>query len=209
MQSCGGEIEGFGGGEIDARLRLVVAGEFGAEDGIPGKIVAPRQIDHDGNIAVRQRRQEIIAPKTRQAGRHVGPGVEPVPGEVESAAFFVAQRAEPEARQDAIEVAPVQHVELAEPDAAGAHLFHGALIFVAPGIRQGRPVERIAARLEHRLGLARNPAAPIDQRAEDVEQQRFHGDHASLLAQAPPARNSAPVFFVTAGLDPAVHADVQ
>ena len=36
-----GEIEGVGGGEIDARLRLVVAGEFGAEDGIPGKIVAP------------------------------------------------------------------------------------------------------------------------------------------------------------------------
>src|SRR5262245_1314142 len=65
----------------------------------------------------------------------------------------------------------MQHVELAERDMPVAHLIHRALVFPAPGVREGEPVDRDAKRLEHLLGLARDAVTPIDQRAEDVEQQ--------------------------------------
>ena len=70
----------------------------------------------------------------------------------------------------------MQHVELAERNTAAAHFVHGALVLAAPGIREGEPVELITLRLQHRLGLARNRGAPIDQGAEDVEEQRFDRD---------------------------------
>ena len=58
---------------------------------------------------------------------------------------------------------------------AVAHLVHGGLIFVAPGIREGEPVERVALRLEDRLALARDRGAPVDHGAEHIEEQGFDG----------------------------------
>ena len=98
-----------------------------------------------------------------------------MPRHVERAAIVLAQRVEIKARQDAIEIAPVQHIELAEGNAAGAHLFHCALIFAAPGVGERRPVARVAARFQQRLDFARDRRAPIDQRAEHVEEQGFYG----------------------------------
>ena len=43
---CRREIEHFACCEIDARHRFVIAGNFRAEDRVPGKIVASREIDH-------------------------------------------------------------------------------------------------------------------------------------------------------------------
>src|SRR5215467_3400893 len=67
----------------------------------------------------------------------------------------------------------MQYVELAEGNVPVAHLIHRALVLAAPGVREGKPVDRDAERLEHLLGLACNAGAPIDQRAEDIEEQRF------------------------------------
>ena len=80
-----------------------------------------------------------------------------------------------EPRQDALEVAPVQDVELAERQPAGADFLHRRLIFAAPGVGKGEPVERMAERLEDRLGFARDAGAPVDQRAEHVEEQALGG----------------------------------
>ena len=55
-----------------------------------------------------------------------------------------------EARHETLEVAPVQHVELAERDAAGAHLFHAGLVFAPPGVGEGDPVEVVAQGLRIR-----------------------------------------------------------
>ena len=75
-----------------------------------------------------------------------------------SASVASGSAREAEARQDALEVAPVQHVELAERDAAGAHLLHGGLVFAAPGVREGEPVEGVAERREDASRLrARSP----------------------------------------------------
>jgi len=40
------KIKRLAGGEIDPRLRLEVAGNLRAEDRVPGKAVAPGEIDH-------------------------------------------------------------------------------------------------------------------------------------------------------------------
>ena len=80
------------------------------------------------------------------------------------------------ARQDALEIHPVQHVELGERDFAGPHALHARLVLAAPGVGERQPIERMAERLEDRLRLARDRVAPVDQRAEHVEEQRFgHG----------------------------------
>jgi len=65
-----------------------------------------------------------------------------VPRQIELVALLLGERADMKARQDQLEIAPVQYVELAERYAAGAHLVHGALIFAAPGIGEGGPIER-------------------------------------------------------------------
>src|ERR1700730_12828562 len=136
------QVECFGGGEIDSRFWLVVAGDLRTENGVPRQIVAPRQIDHQRDVAVRYRRQHVFAFEPRHPGRYVGPGVEPVPRQIELAALLFGERADVEARQDELEIAPMQYVELAERYAAGAHLVHGALVFTAPGVGEGGPIER-------------------------------------------------------------------
>ena len=52
----GGEIERLAGSKIDTRLRLVVAGDFRAEDRVPRKVVAAREVDHQRDVAVRHGR---------------------------------------------------------------------------------------------------------------------------------------------------------
>src|SRR5204863_9398636 len=59
----GWQVEGLAGGEINARLGLVVAGNLRAQDRVPGKIVAAGKIDHQRDVAVRERRQQEPALK--------------------------------------------------------------------------------------------------------------------------------------------------
>ena len=126
-------------------------------------------------------------PELRQARRDIGPAIEPVPGEVEIARGVVLEIRNPEPRQDALEIAPMQHVELAERNAAGAHLFHAGLVFAAPRIGEGEPVKRMSPRLENALGLTRDAGTPVDQRAEHVEEQRPDRHGVPLLHPHDPA----------------------
>src|SRR5882724_4464518 len=96
-----------------------------------------------------------------------------MPGQIEILQRVLRNARNVETRHDEIEIAPVQHVELAERDVPVAHLIHRALVFPAPGVCEGKPVDRDAERLEDLLGLARDAGAPIDQRTEDIEEQRF------------------------------------
>src|SRR5262249_8534072 len=108
-----------------------------------------------------------------QTCRHVGPGGKAMAREIEIARRVLRESGNPEPRQDAIEIFPVQHVELAERHAAGTHLLERRLILLAPGIGEGAPVELVSGGAENGLSLACDTGAEIDQRAEDVEEQRF------------------------------------
>ena len=94
-----------------------------------------------------------------------------MPGERQFAQHLVGQTGETEARDEALEVAPVQDVELGEGLPAGAHLLHAGLVFGAPGIGEGDPVEPMAERGQNPLRLAGDRGPPVHQGAEDVEKQ--------------------------------------
>ncbi len=170
------QVERFTGSEIDARLGLVVARDLGAEDRIPREAVAAGDVDHQRDIAVRDRREQATTLEPREAGCRIRPAVEPVPRQIEIARHLLGEAVDAETRQDALEIVPVQHVELAERDAAAAHLLHRRLVLVPPGIGEGKPVELVAGRRKNALGLARDAAAPIDHGAEDIEEQRLDLD---------------------------------
>jgi hypothetical protein len=108
-----------------------------------------------------------------------------VPGEVELAQRLVGQARNAEARQDALEVAAVQDVEPGERDAPLLHLGHGRLVFAAPGVREGGPIEIVAEGFQDALALAGDAAAPIDEGAEHVEEQRFDAAHAVSVRPRP------------------------
>ena len=113
-----------------------------------------------------------------------------MPREIEIARRVLGQIGNSEARQDAIEILPMQQVELAEGPAAGAHVLQRGLVLFAPGIGEGGPVELMPGGAENALGLARDPRAKVHQCAEDVEEQRPDGHrlHAGQLAVTiPPA----------------------
>ena len=66
-----------------------------------------------------------------------------MPGEIEMAQCVLGQTRHAEARQDALEVAPVQDVEPAERQPAGADFLHRGLVFAAPRVGKFEPVERM------------------------------------------------------------------
>ena len=105
-----------------------------------------------------------------------------MPSEIELAKHILRQALEAEARENALEVVAMEHVELGERNAPGPHLLHAGLILAPPGIGEAEPIERVAARLEQDPGLARNAGPPIHQRAENVKKQSFHGDRHGWLA---------------------------
>ena len=78
-------VERLGRGEIDARLRLVVAGDLGAEDRVPGKIVARARGRPSARCCRSTPARAGSLCSRGSARRGSGQAVEPVPGEVECA----------------------------------------------------------------------------------------------------------------------------
>src|SRR6185437_7490478 len=103
------------------------------------------------------------------------PGVETVPGERQFGERGLAQVSQAEARDEPLQVAPVQQVELGERDSPATHLLHAGLVLAAPGIGEGQPVEFMTEGHELGLCLARNSGAPVRQGAEYIEQKRLYG----------------------------------
>ena len=104
-------------------------------------------------------------------------------------ARLLGKRVELEARQDAIEIFAMQLVEPDKAAPAGADLLHRWLVFGPPSLGEGWPVEVVAERAEQRLRLARDRGAPVDEGAEDIEEQC--GDHVERAARSAPSQLSA------------------
>src|SRR5215472_17796 len=100
-----------------------------------------------------------------QTRRHIRPGIESMPRQVQLVFFVFAESGDGKPFEGEFEIAPVQHVEFAKGDPTCPHLFHGALIFAAPGVCERGIIEADAFRLQQRLGFPRDRVLPIDQRA--------------------------------------------
>src|SRR5262245_6304959 len=102
------QVQRGGRHEVDRWLRLEVARDFGAENGIPWNVVSTCDVDHQRNIAIRTGRQHELALEPHEAGNYVRPGIEPMPRKVEIVGHFVVELFQPEFRTDLIEHAPVE-----------------------------------------------------------------------------------------------------
>jgi hypothetical protein len=114
---AGDKIEGLASRQIDPRLRLVVAGGLGSQDGIPGKTIAARHVDHQGDIAVRDRRNEYALLEPSKSRRRVRPSIEPMPGKIDIAQRRLSEIGQAEARHDALtgmsQSCPLSHRDVA------------------------------------------------------------------------------------------------
>src|SRR5215472_13420416 len=99
----------------------------------------------------------------------------------EVAFVVLAKRFNGKALERQFEVASMQDVELAKWDAAGAHLFQGALIFAAPSLGEGEIVQLNAFWFQQGLGLAGYRAPPVDQCPEHVEEQSLYPERCTGL----------------------------
>src|SRR5262249_58252962 len=93
---------------------------------------AEGEIDHQRDVAVGDRRQQEAALEPRQTSRHVGPRGKAMPREIEIARRVLREPGNPEPRQNAIEIFPVQQVELAEGPAAGTYVLQGGPVLPPP-----------------------------------------------------------------------------
>ncbi len=188
------KIEGRAGRAIDHRLRLVVTRNLGAENGVPAKSVVARKIGHQRNIAVRYRReQEALAQSLQPLGR-IRPGIEPMPGGVELAADILGQFLQAEVRPDAVEIAPMQRIELAEGDAA-----RRALPPSPADIRRARPARKRSSRAcSPAVSGASSPRARC-RRANPPRSRKYRKTAPSLRpsrSHLPPLRPSGARFQI-------------
>ena len=79
---AGWQIERLSSGKIDSRFWLVIASNFGAENGIEAKLVASSEIGHQLNVGIGNWRQQEIIGQTIKTGLYVRPRIQPVPGKV-------------------------------------------------------------------------------------------------------------------------------
>src|SRR4029079_6353109 len=142
-------------------------------------------------VAVRDGRQQKLSPKSFERCWHVGPRIQPMPREYQFVPDGFGKVGQTEPRHETLEVVPVKHVELAEGDATGPHLFHSRLVFGPPGVGKAGPVEGMSKGPEDPVSLPGDPGAPVHQGTENVKEHRPNGGH---------GRRSNPVF--RAGLAP-------
>lgn len=132
-----------------------------------------------------KRRDDVLLLEAHQAGQHVGPGIEPMPGQGQRIQLRRRDRRGVEARlrQDGFQVFPVQRVQRHERTPAAAHGFHSRLIAPAPGIGKRRRAGGRPMTFEKRRHLAGHAVAPVNHRAEHIEQQGPDLVHLSPLCR--------------------------
>jgi hypothetical protein len=167
------EIEGINGRKVDRRLRFVVAGQIGAEDGIPMNVIPARKITHERYVPIRDWRDKISLPKLRETGRNVFPGVKAVPCKRQLIQRGRIELFESEARQNLLQHSSMQNVKLRIRNAARSDLLHTGLIFITPCICERLPINGISAGSQDGFRVAGYSSAPINQGTEDVEEQRL------------------------------------
>lgn len=84
------EVEILVSGDVDFAIRLVVAHEFGAEDGVPLEIAQSGEVGHQGDIAIGERGDQVLLFDSREALDGIGPGIEAAPDVSPGIFFFFA-----------------------------------------------------------------------------------------------------------------------
>ena len=99
-----------------------------------------------------------------------------MPGEVQRIEFGRRNRGgiDPELRQQGFEVFPMQDIEPGEGTAARPDLLHRGLIAPPPCVGEGGRIGARRIACEESRRFSRHTAAPVDDRAEDIENERLN-----------------------------------
>src|SRR5205085_10563598 len=123
------------------------------QDRIPSEAVSPRGVGHGRDVAVRHGCDTIGAPQTLERAGHLRPSIETMPRQIERSELGIGKPGNAEPLEDALEVLPVEHIELAKRAAATPNVFKSRLILPPPSVGKAGPIDIMAAPGEHGLGL--------------------------------------------------------
>jgi hypothetical protein len=164
---AGIETQRIAAGEVNARFRLVVAGQLRPEDAVPRQRGVFRQPRHERDGPVGARRDDVPRLHRMQPRHHVGPRVQPLPRGVEAVG-----RGHAEGLGHAVEVLEVQVVERDVTPPALADARHGGVVFRPPRHGEAGGVDP----WQNVRHLPRDGGPPVHAGAENVEDQGLgHG----------------------------------
>ncbi|GCC48028.1 hypothetical protein chiPu_0032469, partial [Chiloscyllium punctatum] len=129
------------GAEIGFRIGLVMLEQLGRHHEVPGKACELRHVGQQRDIAVGERRDDILGLQPGQAGDAVRPPVQAMPAQRQMIQVGFGQPVDAELRDQLLQRAAVQDVE---DDVAVlrvlAHLIHRGRIDRTPAVDQRGPV---------------------------------------------------------------------
>ena len=128
-------------GDVYFAIGLVVADEFGAEDGVPLETAQSGKVSHQGDIAVGKGRDQVLLFYSREALDGIGPGTEPAPDVSPGNFFFFGEPFDFEFNEQPFEDHSMQIVEPSPGDFTLAYFVHRRLVTEAPTIGEGDPVD--------------------------------------------------------------------
>jgi hypothetical protein len=108
----GRQVEELTGHQIRFAIRLVMTHQLGRQNRIPRQAGELAHVGEQRDVAVRQRRNDVLGPQARQPGHRIGPPLQPVPDTVEMRDLRFRQPLDLELREQGIERHAVQDVEL-------------------------------------------------------------------------------------------------
>ncbi len=132
------------------------------------------QVGHQGDIAVGERGDQVLLFYSREALDGIGPGIEAAPDVSPGNFFCFGEAFDFEFDEEFFEDHAMQIVEAGPGDFALAYFVHRRFVAEAPTIGEGDPVEVEVFGFAPGHALGDYRAAPVDDCAEDIEDERFH-----------------------------------
>src|SRR5437660_3110114 len=174
---------------VGPRVGLVALHQLGRQDAVDGKARGPGQVHQQGHAAVRERGQPKTRAQADQAGDRVWPRRQVVPGLDQAVEISLSQSLESKLADHLVETRSMQLVEHLPRELALADAVQERLITLPPRVGNGPSIKRKVALGGDRGEFGDDPAAPIDDRTEDVEGKYLYlaerCRHAAMVTPGP------------------------
>src|SRR5262249_46260726 len=145
-----------------------------------------------------------VALEPRQSFHGIRPGIEAVPGAIEMSLLLLAQAGNAILHEKLVEDHAMEIVDARPRQRTAAHALHRRLVSAAPVVGKARPIGAEALLPPHRLELANDAAAPIDDGAEDIEDESLDGALSFLPHESDLAFS---IFVVASNAQPSTEVD--
>src|SRR5438105_410876 len=175
---------------VGPRVGLVALHQLGRQDAVEGKARGPGQVHQQGHAAVRERGQHKTRAEADQASNRVWPRRQMVPGQDQAVEISLSQSLESKLADHLVETRSMQLVEHLPGELALADPVQEGLITLPPRVGNGPSIKRKVALGGDRDEFGDDPAAPIDDRTEDVEGKHLYtwrsvAGHAAMVTPGP------------------------